>query len=695
MVNLAEDFLGGREYYIKMIRAVTQVISISRLAKQGMLTLSDSFLLVFSVISAFSLQQGAWFWPADNWNDPLGILILIAPFIAFPIFIYFGLYRSIVRYIEARAASSVGLAVSLYAFIWGLVVFLTGIEGISIAVMLINWLVALLVIGGSRLFARGLLNSHKLKINQNVRPLSRVMIFGAGEAGRQLAHALWFSEEFHLCGFVDDNKKLQGLELMGVPILAMAKLAKFVDQQQVSEILLAIPSASRNERNEIIRRLQHVRVRIRTLPGLSVLVRDQVGIADLHELEIEDLLVRELAVPDESLLQKQVRGSVVLVTGAGGSIGSELCSQILKRAPKILLILELNEFALYSVQRELFSQLKCEVDNENDSSISVRLLPRIIPLLGSVQDEGRLNILVQAWKPQVIFHAAAYKHVPIVEHNPAEGLKNNVFGTLAVAKVAINHEVPNFILVSTDKAVHPTNIMGASKRLSEMILQALAAEHSITFKSMDSSVTTIRRTHLSMVRFGNVLNSSGSVIPLFRKQINEGGPVTLTHKEVTRYFMTIPEAAQLVMQAGAMSGKEDGAEVFVLDMGGAVKILDLARRMIEMSGFRIKDMDCPNGDIAIEVTGLRPGEKLFEELLMGDNVQLTEHPRIIKAHEEFIEWKYLETYLDALRLTIERNDIEGMQLILQKIVKGYRPHAEVMDWVDMERTRYIPSKQKK
>ena len=678
-----------------MIRAVTQVVSISRLAKQGMLTLSDSFLLVFSVISAFSLQHGAWFWPADNWNDPLGILILIAPFIAFPIFIYFGLYRSIVRYIEARAASSVGLAVSLYAFIWGLVVFLTGIEGISIAVMLINWLVALLVIGGSRLFARGLLNSHKLKINQNVRPLSRVMIFGAGEAGRQLAHALWFSEEFHLCGFVDDNKKLQGLELMGVPILAMAKLAKFVDQQQVSEILLAIPSASRNERNEIIRRLRHVRVRIRTLPGLSVLVRDHVGIADLHELEIEDLLVRELAVPDESLLQKQVRGGVVLVTGAGGSIGSELCSQILKRAPKILLILELNEFALYSVQRELLSQLKCEVDNENDSSKSVRLLPRVIPLLGSVQDEGRLNILVQAWKPQVIFHAAAYKHVPIVEHNPAEGLKNNVFGTLAVAKVAINNEVPNFILVSTDKAVHPTNIMGASKRLSEMILQALGAEHSITFKSMDSSVTTIRRTHLSMVRFGNVLNSSGSVIPLFRKQINEGGPVTLTHKEVTRYFMTIPEAAQLVMQAGAMSGKEDGAEVFVLDMGGAVKILDLARRMIEMSGFRAKDMDCPDGDIAIEVTGLRPGEKLFEELLMGDNVQLTEHPRIIKAHEEFIEWKYLESYLDALRLTIERNDIEGMQLILQKIVKGYRPHEEVMDWVDMERTRVIPSKQKK
>jgi len=678
-----------------MIRAVTQVASLSRLAKQGMLTLSDSFLLVFSVISAFSLQHGAWFWPADNWNDPLGILILIAPFIAFPIFIYFGLYRSIVRYIEARAASSVGLAVSLYAFIWGLVVFLTGIEGISIAVMLINWLVALLVIGGSRLFARGLLNSHKLKINQNVRPLSRVMIFGAGEAGRQLAHALWFSEEFHLCGFVDDNKKLQGLELMGVPILAMAKLAKFVDQQQVSEILLAIPSASRNERNEIIRRLRHVRVRIRTLPGLSVLVRDQVGIADLHELEIEDLLVRELAVPDESLLQKQVRGGVVLVTGAGGSIGSELCSQILKRAPKILLILELNEFALYSVQRELLSQLKCEVDNENDSSKSVRLLPRVIPLLGSVQDEGRLNILVQAWKPQVIFHAAAYKHVPIVEHNPAEGLKNNVFGTLAVAKVAINNEVPNFILVSTDKAVHPTNIMGASKRLSEMILQALGAEHSITFKSVDSSVTTIRRTHLSMVRFGNVLNSSGSVIPLFRKQINEGGPVTLTHKEVTRYFMTIPEAAQLVMQAGAMSGKEDGAEVFVLDMGGAVKILDLARRMIEMSGFRVKDMDCPDGDIAIEVTGLRPGEKLFEELLMGDNVQLTEHPRIIKAHEEFIEWKYLESYLDALRLTIERNDIEGMQLILQKIVKGYRPHEEVMDWVDMERTRVIPSKQKK
>jgi FlaA1/EpsC-like NDP-sugar epimerase len=677
-----------------MMRVLTQVTSLSRLVKQIMLILSDSGLLVLSVVSAFSLQHGVWFWPAENWNDSLGILILIAPFIAFPIFIYFGLYRSIVRYIEVRAASSVALAVSLYAFIWGLVVFLTGIEGISIAVMLINWLVALLVIGGSRLFARGLLNSHKLNINKNVRPLSRVMIFGAGEAGRQLAHALWFSEEFHLCGFIDDNKKLQNLELMGVPILAMAKLAKFVDQQNISEILLAIPSVSRNERNEIIRRLQHLRVRIRTLPGLSVLVRDQVGIADLHELEIEDLLVRELAVPDESLLRQQVYGAVVLVTGAGGSIGSELSCQILKRSPKVILLLELNEFALYSVQRELLSQLKREVDNEDDYSKPIRLLPRIIPLLGSVQDEVRLNILVQAWKPQVIFHAAAYKHVPIVEHNPAEGLKNNVFGTLAVAKVAINNDVPNFILVSTDKAVHPTNIMGVSKRLSEMILQALGAEHSITFKLTDSSVTTIRRTHLSMVRFGNVLNSSGSVIPLFRKQINEGGPITLTHKEVTRYFMTIPEAAQLVMQAGAMSGKEDGSEVFVLDMGGAVKIFDLARRMIEMSGFRVKDMDCPDGDIAIGVTGLRPGEKLFEELLMGDNVHLTEHPRIIKAHEEFIEWKYLETYLDALRLTIERNDIEEMQLILQKIVKGYRPHEEVMDWVDMERTRVIPSKQK-
>lgn len=665
------------------------MVSSSRLLKQGILMLSDAIFLVFSIVSAFSLRHGAWLWPTDNWNEVLSILV--APLIAFPVFIYFGLYRSIVRYIEVRAASSVGLAVSIYAFFWGLFVYIFQIYSVSIAVMLINWLVALVVIGGSRLFARGILNSHKLNKNKNLKPQSRVMIFGAGEAGRQLAHALWFSEEFHLCGFVDDNKKLQGLELLGVPILSMTKLDKFVAQQGVSEILLAIPSASRHQRNQIIRRLQYLHVRVRTLPGLGALVRDQVGISDLHELEIEDLLVRELAVPDESLLQQQVQGAVVLVTGAGGSIGSELCSQILKRSPKILLLVELNEFSLYSVQRELLSQLKCEVDSKTASTNSVRLLPRIIPLLGSVQDELRMNVLVQTWKPHIIYHAAAYKHVPLVEHNPAEGLKNNVFGTLTMVNVAINNEVPNFILVSTDKAVHPTNMMGASKRLAEMILQALVAEKSQLVKSKDRSLMTARQTHLSMVRFGNVLNSSGSVIPLFRKQIKAGGPVTLTHEEVTRYFMTIPEAAQLVMQAGAMSGQEHAAEVFVLDMGESVKIIDLARRMIEMSGFRVKDTNDPEGDIAIEVTGLRPGEKLYEELLIGNNVQLTAHPRIIKAHEEFIEWENLEPALESLKISIDRNDIKGMQLVLKKIVWGYKPHRDIMDWIDMEKTRYSSS----
>jgi FlaA1/EpsC-like NDP-sugar epimerase len=456
--------------------------------------------------------------------------------------------------------------------------------------------------------------------------------------------------------FVDDRTELQGSSLNGLVIYSPLRLTELVRERGVTDLLLAMPSIEPLRRAEIVRQIQSLKLplHVRTLPDLVDLAQGRIHVKDLHELEIEDLLGRDAVPPDAELLHQNIRDKVVLVTGAGGSIGSELCRQIVRLAPQTLLLVEASEYALYTVHHELERKL---------GGASARVLP----LLGSVRDERRMREIMRTWQPDTVYHAAAYKHVPLVEHNPAEGVRNNVFGTLVTARVAAECDVSDFVLISTDKAVRPTNVMGASKRLAEMVLQGLAQ-------------SSTARTRFSMVRFGNVLGSSGSVVPLFRQQIRDGGPITLTHADITRYFMTIPEAAQLVIQAGAMAA---GGDVFVLDMGPAVRIIDLARRMVELSGLSVRD-ETTVGDIEIVITGLRPGEKLYEELLIGDNPSATQHPRIMKAHDDAMPWERLKERLCALEVALALNNVAMIRQILEELVSGYRPADEIVDWVHLE-----------
>ena len=669
---------------------ISRLISLPRFTKKLLLMFADTILLVLALWFSFSLRLGELF--IIDISDRLIWLSAAAPIIAIPLFIRFGLYRAIIRYLGMRAAWPVVQAVALYAVLWGLLALLSGVPGIPRSVVLINAMVALLVVGGSRMLMRWLLRqTQEGNGAQSDRMCIRLVIFGAGEAGRQLAVGLVQSPDYKLCGFVDDAAELQGRDLMGVPILSIEQLEPFVERQKVTELLLAIPSITRKARNQIIERLRPVPVRIRTLPGIVDLAKGKVNLSELHELDVEDLLARDPAEPDESLLQAQVNDQVVMVTGAGGSIGSEICRQILRRRPKVLLLFEMSEFALYEVDQKLSGlvhNLVSESESESESERrGVSLVPRVIPLLGSVQDERRLTEILQAWEVDTIYHAAAFKHVPMIERSMSEAVKNNILGTVTLVKSAMVQEVKNLVFISTDKAVRPTNTMGASKRVAEMVLQALVAEKTPVFDELGSDLPPMevtRKTALSMVRFGNVLGSSGSVVPLFRKQIRNGGPITLTHQDIIRYFMTIPEAAQLVMQAGAMSGEAEAAEVFVLDMGEPVKIYDLASRMVELSGFRVRDEAHPEGDIEIKITGLRPGEKLYEELLIGDNPMPTQHPRIMKAHEEFVPWSELQPQLHSLQIAAENSDIEMIRGLLQRLVKGYQPESQIADWVYRE-----------
>ena len=667
---------------------ISRLISLPRFTKKLLLMFADTILLVLALWFSFSLRLGELF--IIDISDRLIWLSAAAPIIAIPLFIRFGLYRAIIRYLGMRAAWPVVQAVALYAVLWGLLALLSGVPGIPRSVVLINAMVALLVVGGSRMLMRWLLRqTQEGNGAQSDRMCIRLVIFGAGEAGRQLAVGLVQSPDYKLCGFVDDAAELQGRDLMGVPILSIEQLEPFVERQKVTELLLAIPSITRKARNQIIERLRPVPVRIRTLPGIVDLAKGKVNLSELHELDVEDLLARDPAEPDESLLQAQVNDQVVMVTGAGGSIGSEICRQILRRRPKVLLLFEMSEFALYEVDQKLSGlvhNLVSESESESERR-GVSLVPRVIPLLGSVQDERRLTEILQAWEVDTIYHAAAFKHVPMIERSMSEAVKNNILGTVTLVKSAMVQEVKNLVFISTDKAVRPTNTMGASKRVAEMVLQALVAEKTPVFDELGSDLPPMevtRKTALSMVRFGNVLGSSGSVVPLFRKQIRNGGPITLTHQDIIRYFMTIPEAAQLVMQAGAMSGEAEAAEVFVLDMGEPVKIYDLASRMVELSGFRVRDEAHPEGDIEIKITGLRPGEKLYEELLIGDNPMPTQHPRIMKAHEEFVPWSELQPQLHSLQIAAENSDIEMIRGLLQRLVKGYQPESQIADWVYRE-----------
>lgn len=637
-------------------RSAQPVLALPRIAKRAVVLTVDVSLCVLTVWLAFYLRLGEWvaLWESQEWQPMWAVMFSLV--FALPIFIVTGFYRAIFRYSGWAALMTVSKAILVYALLYMATFTAIGVAGVPRTIGIIQPLLLLLFIGASRAFARFWLGGlYQAQLRQAALP--KVLIYGAGTAGRGLAAALSNNLEMRVIGFLDDDDRLHGHVLNGLPIYSPADLTSLTASLGVSSILLAIPSVTRKRRNEIIKRMVQARVSVRTLPSVMELAQGKITITALQELDIDDLLGREPVMPNHILLAKNVTDKVVLVSGAGGSIGSELCRQVIKSDPKTLLLVEQSEFALYNIHQELVAKLA----NLPDTSI------RLVPLLASVRDEERMRDVMSIWHPDTIYHAAAYKHVPLVEHNPAEGLKNNVFGTIAIAQAAAQHGVSDFVLISTDKAVRPTNIMGASKRMAEMALQALAA--------------TSTQTRFTMVRFGNVLGSSGSVVPLFRQQIRSGGPITLTHEEITRYFMTIPEAAQLVIQAGAMA---KGGDVFVLDMGQSVRIFDLARRMIELSGLTLKDANNPDGDIAIQITGLRPGEKLYEELLIGDDPQTTSHPRIMKAHEDFLPWAVLEEKLRTLQVALDINDVGIMRKLLLQIVSGYTPSSEIVDWAYME-----------
>jgi FlaA1/EpsC-like NDP-sugar epimerase len=598
------------------IRLTEQILTLSRFSKRLIALASDVLLTVFSVATAYFLRLDQWVIPVGTqWLSYIGALVF-----SIPLFINFGLYRAIFRYAGWGALMAVVRACGVYGVIYSALFSAIGVAGIPRTIGIIQPILLFLAIGAARAVTRYWLGGG-YQTFMRIGAQRRILIYGAGSAGRQLAAGLATSDEMDIVGFVDDDATLQGSVLNGKKIYGPDGLDQLIAKLDVADLLLAIPSASRSRRNEILELVRPTAATIRTLPGLADLAHGRVTVNDLRELDIEDLLGRDAVAPNQLLLAKNIADKTVLVSGAGGSIGSELCRQILQLRPEALLLVEQSEFNLYTIHQELEKL----ADNVDLKGI------KLVPLLGSVQDEARIDGILEAWKPDTIYHAAAYKHVPLVEFNPAEGVRNNVFGTLNMAQIAKKHSVRDFVLISTDKAVRPTNIMGATKRVAEQILQALAAEGG--------------DTRFSMVRFGNVLGSSGSVVPLFRRQIKAGGPITITHEDITRYFMTIPEAAQLVIQAGAMAV---GGEVFVLDMGDPVKIVDLARRMIELTGLSLRDEANPDGDIEIEIVGLRPGEKLYEELLIGDNPEETGHMRIMKANERSLVWHELSGLLEKL-----------------------------------------------
>ena len=626
-----------------------------RPVKRSLALGADAFICAITVWMAFNLRLEAW----TSWSHAHFIAFVGAVAFALPVFIVFGLYRAIFRYAGLPALMTVLKAVALYAVLYCFAFAVVGVPGVPRTVGVLQPLLLLLGVTLSRAFVRYWLGGIYLGIVHRER-LPRVLIYGAGSAGRQLAAALKTSPELVVVGLLDDDDRLHGQVLNGLKIYDPAAIVALVAKLRVTQVFLAIPSASRARRNEILELVRAAHVQVRTLPGVLELAQGKVQVSDLKELDIEDLLGRDPVPPNPLMLAKNITGKVVMVTGAGGSIGSELCRQIVKARPAVLLLVELTEFALYAIEHELQSLV-------SDAWMGdVRLLP----LLANVRDASRMEEILRTWKPHTVYHAAAYKHVPLVEHNPAEGVKNNVLGTLNTAQLAAAHGVRDFVLISTDKAVRPTNVMGTSKRLAEMVLQAQALAMS----------EVGGKTCFSMVRFGNVLGSSGSVVPLFRKQIKDGGPITLTDERITRYFMTIPEAAQLVIQAGAMAS---GGDVFVLDMGEPVKIIDLAKRMVELSGLGLKDDATPNGDIEIQVTGLRPGEKLYEELLIGDKPLPTCHARIMKAHEDFLPWGELQSKLAALGLALDANDVPLIRTLLKGLVPGYQPEGDVVDWVHL------------
>lgn len=631
------------------------LLKLPRRAKQAVVFIVDVVMSTIAVWLAFYLRIDQTGWPIGQQLHVYGLAVVL--FV--PVFVRMGLYRAIFRYAGMPAVVSTAIAVTMYGALFFCALLLLRWSEVPRSVGLIQPILFLLLAGGWRIIARYWFYRAG-GVSAASRPKKNLLIYGAGEAGVQTASALAVMREFSVRGFIDDDPAKVGRTIHGLPILGPKGASAFIEKQNITEILLAIPSLSRLRRREIVDELQLLPVHVRSLPGMLDLASGRVTVADFQELDIEDLLGRLPVTPDPQLLAKNLLGKTVLVTGAGGSIGSELCRQIVMERPQKLILVEHNEYGLYAIHKEL--QLLCA---RNQLSVAV------VPQMGSIRNLRRLRAIFEKERPETVYHAAAYKHVPLVQENPSEGILNNVFGTLNVARAAMEVGVEQFVLISTDKAVRPTNVMGASKRMAELALQALACARTVDFGPVDEQPLGMPQpnsTCFCMVRFGNVLGSSGSVVPLFRSQLRAGGPLTVTHAEVTRYFMTIPEAAQLVLQAGAMG---DAGDVFVLDMGKPVKIIDLARRMIRLSGLTVKDDAHASGDIEIQVVGLRPGEKLYEELLIGDNPETTAHPRIMKARENFLPWEQLWPHLLSLRAAAKHGDEAGIHAVLSLLVTGY------------------------
>lgn len=632
-------------------RIFQPLIELPRSAKRIILITADAALCALAVWLAFYLRLNEWV----AFSGRLLPAVIGSLLLAIPIFVLMGVYRAISRYAQDAVLTLLIVANLSYGLIYALIFTTYGVPGVPRTIGLLQPALLFVLMVTLRVGARYALGA-KRQIGSGESSRPRVLIYGAGNSGRQLAAALTNRGEMTVVAFLDDNPQLQGATINGIRVRKPKSLAELTKQFSVTDVLLAIPSASRARRNEILASLRHAGVAVRTLPDLMQVARGETGGETVQELDIRDLLGRDPVTPNEDSMRQNIAGRVVMVTGAGGSIGSELCRQIIINKPAKILLFDSSEFALYAIHGEL----ERTIDLAGDGSDAVEL----IPLLGSVQDSDRVREVVNCWRPDIVYHAAAYKHVPLVEHNLVQGVLNNSFGTLIVARACVALEVPRFVLISTDKAVRPTNVMGASKRLAEMILQAMHEEGS--------------KTRFSMVRFGNVLGSSGSVVPLFRRQIAEGGPITITDERITRFFMTIPEAAQLVIQAGTMAS---GGEVFVLDMGEPVKIADLARNMIELSGFTVRDEDNPYGDIELKVVGLRPGEKLYEELLIEDAPIQTEHPRIRKAMEGFMPMEQLKVKLRILEDLLRQSDAGAIRKLLCELVPEFAPTSELVDWV--------------
>lgn len=655
----------------------TLLLGLTRRQKRAFQVVTDVFLVWFALWMAFVVRLGI-----DELINPFTEylwLFLSATVIAIPLFIRFGMYRAVMRYFGNDALIVIIKAVSLSSLILALVVYWSGNHQIFVprSVIFNYWWLSMVMIGGLRLAMRQYFLGDWFTAAQHVPfanrddGLPKVAIYGAGAAGNQLVAALRMGRLLRPVAFIDDDGSIADRVISGLHVYKPKHIQQMLDVTGAQQILLAIPSASRGRRREILTFLEGFALHVQSVPGFMDLASGRVKVDDIQEVDIADLLGRDSVPPQDELLEHCIKEQSVLITGAGGSIGSELCRQILTLQPTTLLLYEHSEFNLYSILQELEQRVVRE-------SLSVKLLP----ILGSVRNQEKLFDVMKTWHVDTVYHAAAYKHVPMVEHNIAEGVLNNVIGTLNAAQASLRANVANFVLISTDKAVRPTNVMGSTKRLAEMTLQALSSEIAPVLFGETSNVSRVNKTRFTMVRFGNVLGSSGSVIPLFHKQIKSGGPLTVTHPKITRYFMSIPEAAQLVIQAGSMGL---GGDVFVLDMGEPVKIVELAEKMVHLSGLSIRSEKNLQGDISIEFTGLRPGEKLYEELLIGDNVVSTPHPMIMSANEDYLPWDVLKARLAELLTAVEMDDYARVRQLLRETVSGYSPDGEIVDWIYQQR----------